>query len=291
MVILALGKFGGREMNYHSDLDIVFLYEADGQTAFDFGQWAARSTSNQHFFSELAQRIIKTTSRLSPQGKLYEVDARLRPTGKSGAIATSLAEFSRYYAEGSGQLWERQALCKAAAGLRLAAGGAIGHGGGAPRRLRPPLAPQRRRRNPPHAAAAGGNRRGRRPEARARRHRRHRVPGPDAPAPARPKEPPAPHARTRSTPCGELHAAGLLADEDHDLFQTGYRLLRTIEGRLRLMNSTARDRLPQDPIGARTSWPTCCATADSDGPPGRVRERLAPYPRAVRRAGGARDKG
>ena len=113
MAILALGKFGGREMNYHSDLDIVFLYEADGQTAFDFGQWSARSTSNQHFFSELGQRIIKTASRLSAQGRLYEVDARLRPTGKSGSLAMTLGEFSRYYAEGSGQLWERQALCKA----------------------------------------------------------------------------------------------------------------------------------------------------------------------------------
>ena len=67
MAILALGKFGGREMNYHSDLDIVFLYEADGQTAFDFGQWSARSTSNQHFFSELGQRIITTASRLAPR--------------------------------------------------------------------------------------------------------------------------------------------------------------------------------------------------------------------------------
>ena len=113
MAILALGKFGGREMNYHSDLDIVFLYEADGQTAFDFGQWSARSTSNQHFFSELGQRIIKTASRLSAQGRLYEVDARLRPTGKSGSLAMTMGEFSRYYAEGSGQLWERQALCKA----------------------------------------------------------------------------------------------------------------------------------------------------------------------------------
>ena len=65
MAILAMGKFGGREMNYHSDLDIIFLYEADGQTAFDFGQWSARSTSNQHFFSELGQRIITKTSRLA----------------------------------------------------------------------------------------------------------------------------------------------------------------------------------------------------------------------------------
>ena len=90
MVILALGKFGGREMNYRSDLDLIFLYEADGQTAFDFGQWSARITSNQHFFGELAQRIIKTASRLGAQGKLYQVDARLRPTGKSGSLAAYL---------------------------------------------------------------------------------------------------------------------------------------------------------------------------------------------------------
>ena len=81
MVILALGKFGGQEMNYHSDLDIVFLYEADGHTvpAIHSGySRRAETTTNQHFFSEVAQRIIKTTSRLSAYGRLYEVDARLR---------------------------------------------------------------------------------------------------------------------------------------------------------------------------------------------------------------------
>ncbi len=110
MVVLGMGKFGGREMNYHSDLDIVFLFEADGQTAGEFG---SPGTSNQHFFSELGQRIIKTASHLGAFGRLYEVDARLRPTGKSGALAVSRQEFARYFAEGSGQLWERQALCKA----------------------------------------------------------------------------------------------------------------------------------------------------------------------------------
>ena len=113
MVILAMGKFGGREMNYHSDLDIVFLFEAEGQTAFEFGRSREFGTTNQHFFSELGQRIIKTASRLSAYGKLYEVDARLRPTGKSGSLAMSLPEFARYFTHGSGQLWERQALCKA----------------------------------------------------------------------------------------------------------------------------------------------------------------------------------
>lgn len=82
MVILAMGKFGGQEMNYHSDLDIIFLYEADGHTR-RAAMLRSETTTNQHFFSELGQRIIRTASRLGPLGRLYEVDARLRPTGKS----------------------------------------------------------------------------------------------------------------------------------------------------------------------------------------------------------------
>ena len=109
-----MGKFGGREMNYHSDLDMIFLYEADGGTFHARRtRRSGETTTNQHFFSELGQRIIKAGSQLGPHGRLYEIDPRLRPTGKSGALATSLAEFRRYFAEGSGQLWERQALCKA----------------------------------------------------------------------------------------------------------------------------------------------------------------------------------
>ena len=70
-------------------------------------------TSNQHFFSQLGQRIIKVVTHIGPHGRLYEIDPRLRPTGKSGSLAVSLEEFERYFAEGRGQLWERQALCKA----------------------------------------------------------------------------------------------------------------------------------------------------------------------------------
>ncbi len=112
LAVVGMGKFGGREMSYHSDLDLVFLYEADGHTVHANRSGGA-TTTNQHFFSELGQRIIRTTSRLSAYGRLYEIDARLRPTGKSGALATSLDEFARYFARGDGQLWERQALCKA----------------------------------------------------------------------------------------------------------------------------------------------------------------------------------
>ena len=107
-----MGKLGGREPNYHSDLDLVFLYEADGPTVAD-QRGQSRSTTNKHFFSELGQRIIKQANSFGPYGRLYEVDPRLRPTGRNGSLAVSLDEFVRYYRQGDGQLWERQSLCKA----------------------------------------------------------------------------------------------------------------------------------------------------------------------------------
>ena len=111
-IILALGKLGGREPNYHSDLDLVFLYEAEGTTA-PLGRGRNNSTSNNHFFSQWAQRIMKAANHFGPQGRLYEVDPRLRPTGNSGAIALPLEAFVEYFRSGGGQLWERQSLLKA----------------------------------------------------------------------------------------------------------------------------------------------------------------------------------
>ncbi len=117
-VVLALGKLGGREPNYHSDLDLIFLYESGGVTIGrsrgpNGNGTSGGLTNNSHFFSEFGQRLIRVANHLGPHGRLYEVDARLRPTGRSGALAVSFDGFARYFAEGSGQLWERQSLCKA----------------------------------------------------------------------------------------------------------------------------------------------------------------------------------
>jgi glutamate-ammonia-ligase adenylyltransferase len=109
--LLGLGKLGGREMSYNSDLDLILIYEGDGLTQ-PAGE-GQQPTTNFHFFSELAQRIIKAASQLGPHGRLYQVDMRLRPTGKSGSLVIPLAEFRRYYREGGAQLWERQALTRA----------------------------------------------------------------------------------------------------------------------------------------------------------------------------------
>ena len=248
MVILALGKFGGREMNYHSDLDVIFLYEADGHTTAGPGSAARQTTTNQHFFSELGQRIMKTTSRLSGYGRLYEVDARLRPTGKSGALATTFEEFARYFATGGGQLWERQALCKArvvhgSARAAKVAAAAVSKAAFAHRWRRNDAVEIRsmRQRLEAAASAAGDLKRG--PggivdieflvQMLQLKHARGN---------------PSLHVSNTLAALGELYRAGLLSADDHQFFDANYRLLRTIEGRLRLMNSTARDQLPQEPV-------------------------------------------
>jgi glutamate-ammonia-ligase adenylyltransferase len=114
--LLGLGKLGGHEMSYHSDLDLILVYEGDGRTGPPAG--ASRFdryelTDNFHYFTELAQRIIRMTSYLGPMGRLYQVDMRLRPTGRSGSLVIPLTQFRNYYEGGGAQLWERQALTRA----------------------------------------------------------------------------------------------------------------------------------------------------------------------------------
>ena len=106
--LLGLGKLGGREISYHSDLDLLLVYEADGSTCD-----GEEPTANSYYFTELAQRVIRTASRMGPMGRLYAVDMRLRPTGKSGSLVLPLCEFDRYFAGGGAQLWERQSLARA----------------------------------------------------------------------------------------------------------------------------------------------------------------------------------
>jgi hypothetical protein len=114
-LVLAMGKFGGRELNYRSDLDIIFLYDHDGGSVPLHPEARGQGpTSNAHFFAELSQRTMKACNTLTPQGRLYEVDSRLRPSGRSGAAAVSLDELARWFApDGPAAVWERQALLKA----------------------------------------------------------------------------------------------------------------------------------------------------------------------------------
>jgi glutamate-ammonia-ligase adenylyltransferase len=102
--ILGLGKLGGRELNHSSDIDVIFLYEDEGQVSsnFTFHEW----------FNQLGAKIIETFAAHDPAGALFRIDLRLRPEGTSGPLARSLESMENYYA-GFGETWERLALIKA----------------------------------------------------------------------------------------------------------------------------------------------------------------------------------
>jgi [glutamine synthetase] adenylyltransferase / [glutamine synthetase]-adenylyl-L-tyrosine phosphorylase len=108
---LGYGKFGGFELGYGSDLDLVFLHDSRGeQQETD----AASPVDNQVFFLRFAQRLIHLLTMHSVAGRLYEVDVRLRPSGKGGMLVTSVDAFRRYQFE-EAWTWEHQALLHARA--------------------------------------------------------------------------------------------------------------------------------------------------------------------------------
>jgi glutamate-ammonia-ligase adenylyltransferase len=104
LTVLALGSLGAREMRYGSDLDLVFLYGAEGQTSTGVG--------HQEFFAKLARRVINSFGAMLEQGRLFSIDTRLRPSGEQGLLVTSHAAFERYHKEDAAS-WERVALLRA----------------------------------------------------------------------------------------------------------------------------------------------------------------------------------
>lgn len=113
LIVLAVGKLGGREPNYHSDLDVLFLFDSDGSTRSLLPSRRFQSTTNRNFFNQLSQRVIQVVNRVGPGGRLYDLDACNRPLGSSGPLAITIDEMQKYFLDHRGQLWERQALCKA----------------------------------------------------------------------------------------------------------------------------------------------------------------------------------
>ena len=109
--VVGYGKLGGRELGYGSDLDVVFLHDSAGERQETEG---ARSIDNQVFFLRLAQRIMHLLTMHSAAGRLYEVDVRLRPSGKGGLLVTSLDAFTEYQ-QREAWTWEHQALLHARA--------------------------------------------------------------------------------------------------------------------------------------------------------------------------------
>ncbi len=109
--IIAYGKLAGYELAYASDLDLVFLHDSRGEGQETDGK---RSIDNQVFFSRLARRLLHFLTTRTGAGVLYEIDTRLRPSGRSGLLVTSIDAFRRYQEEDA-WTWEHQALLRSRA--------------------------------------------------------------------------------------------------------------------------------------------------------------------------------
>jgi glutamate-ammonia-ligase adenylyltransferase len=107
-IILGYGKVGGIELGHGSDLDLVFIHDGDPNAETD----GAKSIDGAQFFTRLGQRIIHLLTTQTTSGQLYEVDMRLRPSGVSGLLVSSLSAFNRYQSE-EAWTWEHQALVRA----------------------------------------------------------------------------------------------------------------------------------------------------------------------------------
>lgn len=105
LLTLAMGKLGGRELNYSSDIDLIFAYTAVGETDGD------ERIDNQQYFSKIAQQFSQLLQNVTSDGFVFRVDLRLRPNGDSGPLVSSLAAMETYYQE-QGRDWERYAMVK-----------------------------------------------------------------------------------------------------------------------------------------------------------------------------------
>ncbi len=118
LAVIAVGKLGGRDIGYGSDLDVLFIYDAER---------APPGKDAQEYYVRCAQRVIRLITGPHPDGPGYELDTRLRPSGSHGMLVTSIASFARYHSVAedasagsptvlsSGAAWERQALIRARA--------------------------------------------------------------------------------------------------------------------------------------------------------------------------------
>ncbi len=112
--VLGMGKLGGQELNYSSDIDVLFVYSGEG---FTFRKpptnaGTGRGIPNNQFYSRLTEAIIAECTRMTAEGFLFRIDLRLRPEGKTAPLARTLSSYENYYAQW-GQTWERMMLIKA----------------------------------------------------------------------------------------------------------------------------------------------------------------------------------
>ncbi|MBX9901588.1 MAG: bifunctional [glutamate--ammonia ligase]-adenylyl-L-tyrosine phosphorylase/[glutamate--ammonia-ligase] adenylyltransferase [Burkholderiaceae bacterium] len=110
LIVLGMGKLGGRELNVSSDIDLIFCYAEDGETVTEHTD--QRSLSNHEFFSRLGKKLIAAISEVTEDGFSFRVDMALRPNGASGPLVASFAMLEEYFLI-QGREWERYAWVKA----------------------------------------------------------------------------------------------------------------------------------------------------------------------------------
>jgi len=106
LMILGMGKLGGKELNFSSDIDLIFSFPHHGDT-----QGGRRSTDNQQYFVKLGQKLVNSLDKMTMDGFVYRVDMRLRPFGNSGPLVVSYVALEDYY-QSQGRDWERYAMVK-----------------------------------------------------------------------------------------------------------------------------------------------------------------------------------
>jgi glutamate-ammonia-ligase adenylyltransferase len=111
VIVVAYGKFGGIELGYGSDLDLVFLHDSAGDVQVSGGP---QPIDNTLFFARVGQRLVHLLTTHTRAGRLYEVDIRLRPSGKGGLLVQALDAFDEYQRK-EAWTWEHQALLRARA--------------------------------------------------------------------------------------------------------------------------------------------------------------------------------
>ena len=238
MVVLALGKLGGRELGYHSDLDLLFLYSSAGEHG-----------ANHEYFARIAQKLISHLTLPLREGFLYRIDTRLRPSGSAGPLVVSFDALASYHGR-EARLWERQALLR----LRPVAGDEALFERAFAQVIEPSVY------RPIDRAAAAK-------ELLSMRERIEREIADESAGRYNSKlgrgglvdvefavqflqlahGADDPQIRSANTPqaLGLLLEHGHLAAQDHAPLARGYRFLRRLESRLRIVRDRSVDRLPE----------------------------------------------
>jgi glutamate-ammonia-ligase adenylyltransferase len=253
LAVVALGKLGSEELNYHSDLDLIFVYGPSDASRWDAEsaeRWQRSGLGAHEYFGKLGQLLLTVLQVATREGFVYKIDTRLRPSGRSGPLVTSLDAFARYHAESSA-VWERQALVRARVVCgpsdlarrveSILEGFVYGRG----------LAPEER------AEIARMRRRMERELAKETKSELNLKTGRGglvdiefiAQAGALAHGHGRPELRQRGTRrlLDALGAAGLIEAEDHRTLTSAYSFLRGLENRLRIEGEHPIERIARDP--------------------------------------------